>query len=300
MDIERLTKKGRSLRRRAEIIKAIRDFFLHRDYLEVETPLLTAVPIPETHIDAIATDRGFLVSSPEIYMKPLLAAGYDRIFQICHSFRKNEIGTHHLEEFSMLEYYRAGFDYLELAGETEELVLHIAGKLGTSGVLNYQNRQIDLSGPWERLTVREAFIKACDWDPLASPDPERFDLELATSVAGLSYDKPLVLYDFPADMASLSRLKSGNPAVAERTELFIGGLEVANIFSELTDVEEQRRRFIAELSADKSKPQAELPEAFLEALRYLPESAGGALGVDRLVMLFCDAADIREVNFFPI
>lgn len=300
MNLERLANKRFCLSRRAEINTAVRQFFSKREYLEVETPLLAEIPIPETHIASVSTERGYLVSSPEIYMKPLLAAGYDRIFQLCHCFRKGEIGNYHREEFLMLEYYRTGYDYLELVSETEDMVGEISAALGTGCCLKYRGTDIDLSAPWERLSVREAFVKACGWDPITSPDNERFDLELATSVAELSRNKPVVIYDFPADMASLARLKRSEPAVAERAEIFIGGIEIANIFSELTDVHEQRRRFIGELAANGREPQNGIPEDFLSALHKLPESAGGALGLDRLTMLFCDSADIAEVNAFPV
>ncbi|TFG45467.1 MAG: EF-P lysine aminoacylase GenX, partial [Dehalococcoidia bacterium] len=235
MDIERIAAKKRNLQRRAEILRLIRQFFQEGYYLEVETPQLAPTPLPEAFIEPIATERGWLLPSPELYMNPLLAADFGNIFQICHTFRKGEKGIHNQEEFTLLEYYRIGHNYMQLAAKTEELVTFIAASLNNSTTISYQGQSIDLSPPWLRLSVSEAFTVACGWDPVVISDPERFDFELATTVAELSQTRPLVLYDFPAEMASLSRLKAADDKVAERAEIFIGGLELANIFSELTD-----------------------------------------------------------------
>lgn len=301
MDLVALAAKYPGLKLRATVIRMVRQYFHQNHYLEVETPQLAATPLPEAFIEPINTERGFLLPSPELYMKPLLAAGFGDIFQICHSFRRNERGAHHLEEFTMLEYYRTKTDYLSLAEETEKLVMSVAKELGISDTLNYQGYNVDLTPPWPRISVSEAFMATCGWNPVEQPDPERFDLELATTVAGLSRLRPLILYDFPAEMASLARLHRDDLKVAERAEIFIGGLELANIFSELTDPSEQRRRFEKEIIIrHASGGQTEMPEDFLGALQNLPESAGGALGIDRLAMLFSNAPDIRKVNAFPI
>ncbi len=300
MDLNKLSTKKENLKRRAEMLSLTRRFFIGRGYLEVETPSLAACPIPEAFIEPITTECGCLLPSPELYMKPLLAAGYGDIFQICHAFRKGEKGLQHREEFTLLEYYRVGKTYLDLAAETEALVAMLADTILGTRKMIYQDKMIDLSSPWRRLSVKEAFMTACRWDPVEVDDAELFDFELATKVAALSNDRPLILYDFPAKMASLARLKAGDPLVAERTEIFIGGLELANIFSELTDPSEQRRRFENELSvAREHRNDATMPEDFLEALAKLPEAAGGALGIDRLAMLLCNAASIDEVTAFP-
>jgi lysyl-tRNA synthetase class 2 len=301
VDRERLSNKLENLKRRAEIISLIRRFFVDHDYLEVETPSLAACPIPEAFIEPIVTECGCLLPSPELYMKQLLCAGYGDIFQICHAFRKGEKGAQHREEFTLLEYYRVGKHYLDLAAETEALVILLAETIVGERTISYQGKTIDISKPWPRLSVKEAFLTAGGWDPLTVDDPDRFDFELATKVAALSTCRPLILYDFPAKMASLARLKVSDPAVAERTEIFIGGLELANIFSELTDPAEQRLRFEDELKiARRNRSDAKQPDDFLEALAKLPEAAGGALGVDRLAMLLCDAESIDEVTAFPI
>lgn len=296
MDLERLAARKANLQRRAEILRLVRLFFYQRHFLEVETPLLASRPLPEAYIEPVATERGFLLPSPELYMKPLLAAGYGDIFQICHAFRKSEKGAQHREEFTLLEYYRVGAGYLDLAAETEDLVIFVAESLNGSSHLKYQGQLIDLSRPWQRLSVRQAFLTECGWDPVAVNDPERFDLDLATTVTGLSLSRPVILYDFPASAASLAKIKPGDDRVAERTEIFIGGLELANIFTELTDPVEQRQRFNAEIElARRLGRKTDMPENFLTALEHLPEAAGGALGIDRLAMLFCNSPLIEDV-----
>ncbi|XUW99431.1 MAG: amino acid--tRNA ligase-related protein [Dehalogenimonas sp.] len=301
MDLGRLSKKKANLKRRAEILNFTRRFFFERGYLEVETPSLAPCPIPEAYIEPVSTECGCLLPSPELYMKPLLSAGYGDIFQICHAFRKGEKGARHSEEFTLLEYYRVCKNYLELAVETESLVLGLAESFHGSNKIPYQGMEIDLTPPWPRFSVREAFMSTCGWDPVNIQDDERFDFELATKIATLSDRRPIIIYDFPARMASLARLKPGDRTVAERTEIFIGGLELANIFSELTDPLEQRQRFQHELAiAQAHRKDAAIPEEFLGALSKLPEAAGGALGIDRLVMLLCDARSINDVTAFPV
>ena len=301
MDLNRLSLKKDNLKCRAEILSLTRRFFIERGYLEVETPSLALCPIPEAFIEPISSECGCLLPSPELYMKPLLAAGFGDIFQIGHAFRKGERGTQHREEFTLLEYYRIKKNYLDLAAETESLVVGLADSLNGSIKIPYQGRTIDIATPWQRISVREAFMSTCGWDPVRVQDDERFDFELATQIAALSNERPLILYDFPARMASLSRLKPGDQSVSERTEIFIGGLELANIFSELTDPAEQRLRFAKELeSASALGRSASIPEDFLTALSKLPEAAGGALGIDRLAMLLCDAGSIEEVTAFPV
>ena len=235
-------------------------------------------------------------------MKRLLAAGYSKIFQICHCFRKNERGQLHNPEFTMLEWYRVGADYMGIIEDTERLVCALAKKLNHRSTVRYQGNEIDLMPPWPRVTVRDAFLRSAGWDPFARLDEERFEVDLVEKVIP-SFDagRPTVLLDCPVAMASLAKLRPVNPPIAERAEVFIGGLELANAYSELTDVAEQERRFKQEIETSKreGKRSVVLPQRFLEALSRLPECGGIALGIDRLVMLFCDAASIDEVIAFP-
>ena len=296
-----LARLAPNLRRRALIIDSVRAFFRGRDYLEVETPVRVPAIAPEPNIIPFRSGDWFLATSPELHMKRMLAAGYPRLFQLSHCFRHGERGRWHNPEFAMLEWYRAGADYLGIITEVEELVNEIAAGLGLGSRLAYQGTEIDIGRPWPGVTVREAFVKAAGWDPVAAPDPARFDIELVDHVLpGLASGRPTVLMDYPAGMASLARLKAADPAVSERAEVFIGGLELANAYSELTDAAEQAERFrraMEEIRREGQSPTP-VPERFLASLPHLPECGGVALGVDRLVMLFCDAASIDEVMAF--
>jgi lysyl-tRNA synthetase class 2 len=290
-----------NLQLRAEIIQAVRNFFLDWNYLEVETPIRIPAPIPEAHIDAVVSGDQFLQTSPEICMKQLLSAGFPRIFQICKCFRQNERGDRHLPELTMLEWYRAGGNYLDLMVECEELISRVARHLGTEDRLIYQNRAIDLTTPWLRLTVTEAFQIFGTISMKKALETDNFDTVMAMDIEpNLGYPNPVFLHDYPAQQGSLARLKPQDPAVVERFELYIAGIELCNGFSELTDATEQRERFEEEqrLRQALNKPVYPWPEKFLAALADMPAAGGNALGIDRLVMLFADAANIDDVVAF--
>jgi elongation factor P--(R)-beta-lysine ligase len=298
---ERLAGISNNLRRRAQIYDLAREFFRERGFLEVSTPMRVPELAPEAYITPIESENWRLITSPELHMKRLLAAGYPRIFQISRCFRKGERGLLHNPEFDLLEWYATGGDYLQMIADTEGLVATIAKKLGVGRYLNYQGQKIDLKLPWPRLTVSQAFQQSAGWDPTAAYEAERFDRDMATVVIpSFSPEHPTVLTDYPAAAASLSRLKPGQTAVAERAEVFIGGLELANAFSELNDAIEQRRRFeteIAQIEHEQGR-KVEMPETFLLAVGQMPAAGGIALGMERLAMLFCDAASIDEVTAF--
>jgi lysyl-tRNA synthetase class 2 len=297
----RLKQIKANLKRRALILDSIRAFFKREGFLEVETPLLVPQAAPEQFIDPFAVNGWFLSTSPEMHMKRLLAAGYGSVFQITHCFRKGERGQLHNPEFTMLEWYRVDADYLGIIEDTERLVLAVAGDLGLGSAIRYQGRDIDLSRPWPRTTVSQAFRKSADWDPVLRHDPERFDLDLLDKVMpGFSENRPTVLMDYPAANASMARLKARDSKVAERAEAFIAGLELCNAYTELTDPAELEKRFrqvIEETGGSES--HRPMPQRFLEAMAEMPACGGIALGVDRLVMLLCDAASIDEVVAFP-
>ena len=290
-----------NLRLRARIILTVRQFFAEHDYLEVETPIRIPAPAPEAHIDAQPSGSWFLQTSPELCMKRLLAAGYPRIFQICKCFRRNERGRRHLPELTMLEWYTAGHDYSNMMTQCEALLTEVAGSLGLREGLCYQGRRIDLSLPWPRITVAEAFDRLAGISVEQAMEEDRFEEVLALEIEPrLGVEKPLFLYDYPAACGALARLKSSNQRLAERFELYIGGLELCNAFTELNDANEQRARFDTER---ESRGQAGLtvypmPERFLEALKEMPDAAGNALGIDRLVMLFADTTEIDDVVAF--
>lgn len=283
------------------MVNAIRGFFTERGYLEVETPLRLPVPLPEAHIDLFTSDGWVLQPSPETCMKRLLAEGCANIFQLCKCFRKAERGRRHLPEMTLLEWYAAGETHIDLMTSCEALVLRIARELGAGGRLAYQGRSIDLSAPWEQLTVAEAFGRFASIPVAAALAQGCFDEMMGLMIEpNLGRDRPVFLTDYPAEHASLARLKPGDPTVAERFELYIGGLELCNGFSELNDPAEQRRRFRAEQERLQAAGRAvhPLPEKFLTALADMPACAGNALGIDRLAMLFCDAGSIDEVVAF--
>jgi lysyl-tRNA synthetase class 2 len=202
----------------------------------------------------------------------------------------------------MLEWYRVGADCRGIIEDTERLMSTLAKKLNRRSTVIYQGNKIDLASPWPRVTVQEAFLRWAGWDPFAHLDEERFEADLIEKVIPRFDSRcPTVLLDYPVAMASLARIRPGKPAVAERAEVFIGGLELANAYSELNDAAEQERRFKQEIEALKSDKNRRvvMPQKFLEALPKLPRCGGIALGVDRLVMLFCDAVSIDEVIAFP-
>jgi elongation factor P--(R)-beta-lysine ligase len=291
---------NKNLKLRADIIKSIRLFFSEHDYLEVETPIRIPAPAPEAHIDAIESEGWFLHTSPELCMKRLLAAGYPRIFQICKCFRKNERGSRHIPELTMLEWYRSDSDYFDMMKETEELIKHVALMPGVGIPINYQCGGFDLSGPWTRMTVGEAFEKYASIPVEKALSDDRFDETMAEIEPALGQKIPLFLYDYPASCGALAKLKTGDSSVAERFELYIGGMELCNGFTELTDPKEQRARFEKELAFRKKagKKEYPMPEKFLESLSSMPDASGNALGLDRLVMLFAGAERIDDVVAF--
>jgi lysyl-tRNA synthetase class 2 len=301
LERETLAAKRPNLWLRAGVVQAIRHFFTERDYLEVETPYLIPAPAPEPHIDAIQAGVGFLHTSPELCMKRLLAAGYPKIFQVCKCFRQGERGGRHLPEFTLLEWYRAGTDYLGLMSECEEMVAYILKELGLPSVLEVAGKPLDLRSPWLRLTVQEAFEQFAAIPLEQALACGRFDEILVVEIEPhLGFPKPLFLHRYPAALAALSRLSKEAPGAAERFELYAAGVELANAFSELTDPMEQRARFEEELAKRKHNGQTAypMPEKFLRSLSSMPDAAGIALGVDRLVMLLSNQKEIDPVVSF--
>ncbi len=271
------------LSERARVLREIRAFFDVRGFTEVETPVRIPAPAPEPHIDCPPSDDWFLRASPELQMKKLLAAGMERIYQIGPCFRAGEKGSRHSPEFTMLEWYRANADYSDIARDAEELLAE---------VLKRDHADV------QRLTVREAYVRWAGWDPVETWDQDRFDFDMATKIEPNLPKEPLFLTDYPAPAASLARLKSDDPRVAERWELYVDGIELANAFTELIDPVEQRRRFELAREERRALGEADYPldEEFLNALVQMPPSGGVALGVDRLVMLACGASSIAEVQ----
>jgi len=296
-----LATRQQVLHQRARLIQAIRKFFIDQGYLEVETPYRILAPAPESHIDAVASGEWFLHTSPELCMKRMLAAGYEKIFQICRCWREGERGSQHVPEFTLLEWYRSANDYKALMEECEALILTLAKTLGLEQKIIFRGKEIDLSAPWERISVKGAFRHYSKISVAEALERNLFDEIMVEEIEPrLGVSKPTFIYDYPAERAALSRLKQEDQTIAERFELYIGGLELANAFSELIDAEEQRKRFDLENSIRRSlgKPTYPMPEKFLAEMGDMTSSAGIALGVDRLVMVFVDAERIDEVVAF--
>lgn len=296
-----LARRKKALQQRASILEGIRQFFIEKGYLEVETPHRIPTPAPESHIDAIPSGTWFLHTSPELCMKRLMASGYEKIFQICRCWRERERGGLHLPEFTLLEWYRTGGDYHSLMEECEGLIRFVARAIGLGQKIIFRDREIDLSKPWQEISVKEAFRFYTKISITEALEQNLFDEIMVQEIEpNLGVEIPTFIYDYPAERGALARLKQEDPSVAERFELYIGGLELANGFSELVDSEEQRKRFHLENVNRQSigKRIYSMPDKFLAELDNMPPSAGIALGVDRLAMFFWDAKTIDEVVAF--
>ena len=331
-------RRGR-LEQRGRILGAVRGFFAAHGYVEVGTPALQVSPGLEPHLRAFKTplhdphDRAaqrYLHTSPEFAMKKLLVAGMPRIWQLAHVFRDGERSATHHPEFTMLEWYRLGATYRDLMDECTALI-RTCQDAADAQAFTWRGHTADALRPWQRLSVAEAFEEHCSIDLLATaPDPLAPDLERLAAAAAhlgiaphpgddwealyfrifleriepvLGRGAPTILYNYPLSMAALSRRNPADPRLAERFEVYVCGLELANAFGELTGAAEQRRRF----GADQAEKQAlygetyPIDEDFLAALEHgLPECAGVALGFDRLVMLATGAEDIEDVLWAPV
>jgi elongation factor P--(R)-beta-lysine ligase len=295
------TDRKSNLWKRSGIIQSIRQFFIGQGFLEVETPGLVPAPVPEAHINLLNTKRGFLQASPELCMKRLLSDDFQKIFQICRCYRDGERGNRHLPEFTLLEWYRAEADYTDLMTDCEAMICHVTDILGIGNTIHYRGRAIDFNPPWERITVQEAFQRYSPISLGEAMQTGRFDEMTVLHIEpNLNKSRPVFLCDYPASLASLARLKQGNPEIGERFELYMGGLELANAFSELIDPVEQRARFIKEnnIREKHGRKAYPIPENFLTALETMPPSAGIAFGVDRFVMLLTDSDHIDDVVAF--
>jgi lysyl-tRNA synthetase class 2 len=283
------------LEMRARIVAAVRAFFDNRGFVEVETAVRIAAPAPEEHIDCpvvldgatahggtpprIEGARGasFLRASPELQMKKLLSAGMDRIYQIGPCFRDGELGARHNPEFTMIEWYRLGATYLDIAADAESLLHEVMPGCAAPS----------------RITVREAYLRWAGWDPWLEWDQDRFDFDMASKIEPSLPKGAVFLMDYPKEAASLALLRGD---VAERWELYVDGVELANCFTELCDGAEQRRRFLAAKEERRLLGESDYPldDEFLELLPLVGSASGVALGVDRLVALAIGEDDIHS------
>lgn len=324
---------------RAAIVRELRRFFDERGYLEVETPMMqtiaggaTARPFV-THHNTFDTDL-YLRIAPELYLKRLVVGGLERVYEINRNFRNEGVDATHQPEFTMLEFYQAYSDYNELMDLTEELFRRLARQVCGDTKITYQGREIDFGKPFERLTMLEAICKfwPTKLGPLSVADLRQTGgarraaasyvegtgapdviaeiggksegeliAELFEAVAEEHLIQPTFIYDFPAEISPLSRCKSDNPAIAERFELFVDRMELANGFSELNDAEDQEKRFRAQVESGGKEVPREVDMDYVRALAHgLPPTAGEGVGIDRLVMLLTNSHSIREVILFPL
>jgi len=316
-----------TFRKRIEIIRLLREFLSNRGYLEVETPMMQAVPGGatakpfKTHHKALDMDL-YLRIAPELYLKRLLVGGFEKVFEINRSFRNEGLSTRHNPEFTMLEFYQAYATYNDLMDLTEEMLSWLTEEVNGSMEVTYQGQVVDLSPPWKRYTIDEALIEVGGIEPSILDDPEallklakekgiglepqagpgKAKMELFELLVEEKLINPTFVTAYPTEVSPLARRNEQNPQVTDRFELFITGREIANAFSELNDPVDQKKRFetqIAEGGADEEIHPV-LDEDYIRALEYgLPAAAGEGIGIDRLVMLLTDSPSIRDVIIFP-
>lgn len=293
------------MHQRASLMASLRSFFAGRGFLEVDTPIRQPVLIPERYIEPLRSEGAYLQTSPELCMKRLLASGCAKIFQICPCFRKNEQGRRHLEEFTMLEWYHSGESYLKLMADCEELLRFVQQQFILQSDLHGYTRSFfagfDFESAWERLTVESAFQKYSPCSVKEALADNSFDEILVEYVEPeLGKKTPTFLLNYPLELGSLAKAKATEPDTVERFELYLGGIELANGFSELTDAAEQRLRFEEEIVDIKRTwgQDITMPDVFLRDIENIKVAAGIALGVDRLFMLALGAEDIADVVSF--
>lgn len=312
---------------RSRIIQAVREFFVQREFMEVETPMMQPIPGGAearpfvTHHNALDMEL-FLRIAPELYLKRLVIGGFERVFEINRNFRNEGVSSRHNPEFTMLEFYQAYADYNTLITTTEALFGHVVSTVKDSLNVTYQGNTIDFSPPWKRLTLAEAMhdIGGLDMDRQHDRDslldfaqahnvqltktekPGKILTKLFDALVEPKLIQPTFITGYPVEVSPLSKTSEDDPGVVDRFELFIAGNEIANGFSELNDPEDQRGRFMAQVLARQEGDEEAhyMDEDYIEALQYgMPPTAGEGIGIDRLVMLLTDAPSIREVILFP-
>jgi lysyl-tRNA synthetase class 2 len=315
--------------KRSRIVRLLRRFFEERDFLEVETPMMQAIPGGAaakpfiTHHNTLDMDL-YLRVAPELFLKRLLVGGFDRVFELNRNFRNEGISVRHNPEFTMVEFYQAYATFDDLIQLTEELFVSLAREVcGGSLQITYGDHQIDLATPWRRLTIPEAIMAhgGASAEEVGSFEGLRrfserkalhIDLdapygnvlvEVFEEVAEAQLIQPTFITGYPIEVSPLARRNEANPAMVDRFELYIGGRELANAFSELNDPADQRQRFLKQMEAHNAGDETASPidEDYLRALEYgMPPAAGEGIGIDRLIMLLTNSPSIRDVILFPL
>lgn len=318
----------RNFQIRSQLIQAIREFLIQRNFLEVETPMMQPIPGGATARPFVTYHNAldmqlFLRVAPELYLKRLVVGGFERVFEINRNFRNEGLSTRHNPEFTMLEFYQAYADYRDLMDLTEVMFRYLVKQVLQTETLQHQGQTIDFNKPFARLTVLEAISKynpeiaMQDLNELESARKiaeglkipvkttdglGKIQLEIFEKTAEHRLQDPTFITEYPAEVSPLARRNDDNPFVVDRFELFIGGREIANGFSELNDAEDQAARFMEQVQAKDAGDQEAMhyDADYINALEYgLPPTAGEGIGIDRLAMLFTDAATIRDVLLFP-
>jgi lysyl-tRNA synthetase class 2 len=301
-DRQRLADLRPALELRARLLSAVHAFFREHQFLHVETPLRVRAPALEDYIDAEPVGRAWLRTSPELHMKRLLAAGYDRIYQVGPCFRLGECGRRHRPEFCLLEWYRLHADWRDILDDTVALLNRVAQEVSGRTRCRFRGCEIDLGAPWAEITVADAFRFHAGLDLDEAVAAGRFEEILVTRVEPhLGKQVPTVLSEYPLACSGLSRQVPGRPNRVERWELYIAGMELGNACSELADPAEQQRRFAAcaELRRMQGRDVYPLDEQFMAALAEgMPPAAGIAIGVDRLAMVLAGVDTISQVIAF--
>jgi len=269
------------LKSRDALMQCIRAFFHSEGFIEVETPIRMKTPCMELHIDAEPSGDRWLRTSPELYHKKLLSQGAQKIFEIGKCFRPGERGDRHHPEYTMLEWYRAGGDYNTMLNDTARLL-----------------QAVGIPGEFKIFTIAEVYEKFAGWNPVEHFDADHFDFDMVEKIEpNLPKEVPVILMDYPAECCALARLKPDNPKVAERWELYLGGIEIANAYGELTDPVEQHARFETwgEQRRALGKTVYPIDEEFIQCLEKMPPSGGCALGIDRLLMALTGAETLGDI-----
>ena len=310
--------------KRAKIIEYIRHYFLNKDFIEVETPMMQLIPGGAvakpfvTHHNALGMDL-YLRIAPELYLKRLVVGGFERVFEINRNFRNEGISVKHNPEFTMLEFYQAYATYEDNMALTEDMLSSLVYELFGSSKVTYNGREIDFSTPWKRMTMEEALRELGGFDLAKTQDRE----QLTSFAKGLEIDgvekdtkgkiitkifenlceeklvQPTFITQYPVEVSPLAKRNKEHPEITERFELYICGMEIANGFNELNDPQDQRERFLEQIR--EKEEGVMLDEDYITALEYgLPPTSGEGIGIDRLTMLLTDSPSIREVIFFPL
>lgn len=314
------------LKQRQQIIEAIREDFYEQGFLEAETPLIVKGTTPDAYIDSMRVEEHYLVTSTEYQIKRLIAEGFDKVFTLTKNFRAHDSGRYHQPEFTMLEWGRAFSTLDEIEADTIRFIRKAFHKLYPGeNFVKFNGNEIDIaSAPWERLTVRQAFKQHLGMDDLGDFSlkallaasqkagiklPGQFQSEEALVMSylldllqtHLGKKVPTFLHEWPASLTSSAPANADDPHTAERSELYIGGIEIANGFPFLRDSKKQRNLFQEQLQKRKElgKPSVVLDEKYIDSLKNLSKGAGMALGVDRLVMVLTGASRLSDVQAFP-